>query len=83
MILGTTLKTYVTVTGVVKETLYERKPYSKREKRPTCPMNNCKGKLLKIYGHEKGSVIHVGMRCGSCNAILIFDSYEVFKMRVS
>ena len=81
--MGTTLKTYVTVTGVVKEKVYERKPYSKRNKRPTCPLNNCKGKLLKIYGHEKGCTIQVGLRCASCNALLMFDNYDVFKVRVS
>ena len=78
--MGNNLKTYVSVTGEVKQTLYYKRSHSERNKRVGCPLKGCDNKLVNLYAHRRGVINHYGLYCDCCNTIFVFDCYKVFKM---
>ena len=79
---GRTLKTHVKVNGEETHKIYLRKPYSERNKRPKCPMNNCVSKLLRVTVVSNGDTSCLGYYCKSCDVVLIMSKYKTFRVMV-
>ena len=79
---GRTLKTHVKVNGEETNKIYLRKPYSERNKRPKCPMNNCVSKLLRVTVVSNGDTSCLGYYCKSCDVVLIMSKYKTFRVMV-
>ena len=81
--MGRQLRTYVSVTGLVTQKIYERLPYSKRTKRFRCPMNTCDNSLVRLYVQIRGVATHFGLYCSSCESVFVTKGKNVYLAEVN